>query len=351
MNTLLLFALIRIGCATPLLGPDADGEKLPRSRTADGAPASRMARGGGGNKPWNPQKNVWSRLRTADEECKNGETKWEDCNTCTCWDGLWACTYEKCNEINRGQRSEPECKSNEMGGESKMIDCNTCNCIGGNWMCTMKICLEKQAEPVANPTEYVMVTSEDGTAYASSELSTEFKADKAFGEDGYWCSVQSPERPVRLWFEFKEPKRVVQIKFEEEYEMSDVGRLEDWTVFGSNAVGDCGNNNKPRRILTQAPASVFVTGKEFRNRRLYRCYGIQTMRYGRSNYVSAKKLKFGFGRQDPVPHICDEPNGCSHTCRKMGRRAKCRCPRGWRLIRDRRTCRKIFLEEGMTSHL
>ena len=65
-----------------------------------------------------------------------------------------------------------------------------------------------------------MVTSEDGTAYASSEFSTGFKADKAFGEDSYWCSVESPDKPVRLWFQFKEPKRVVQIKFEEQYEMS-----------------------------------------------------------------------------------------------------------------------------------
>jgi len=69
-----------------------------------------------------------------------------------------------------------------------------------------------------------MVTSEDGTAYASSEYHDQYrgtyKADKAFGEDGYWCSVRRPDTPVRLWFQFKEPKRVVQIKFEEQYEMS-----------------------------------------------------------------------------------------------------------------------------------
>jgi len=235
------------------------------------------------------------------------------------------------------------------------------------------------------------VTSEDGTAYASSEYSTAFKADKAFGEDGYWCSVKSPERPIRLWFEFKEPKRVVQIKFEEEYEMS---AENGYRVFGSNAVGDCGGPNSPRHFLTGAPASVFVTGKEFINRRVFHCYGIQTNRYGRSNYVSAKKLKFGF--KDPVPHPCDDNNGgcshicqktgilllefcrcprgwrllqdrrtcrqnphpcdvnnggCSHTCRKIERRAFCRCPHGWRLLGNRKTCRQIFLDEGMTSHL
>merc|ERR1712087_322840 len=82
--------------------------------------------------------------------------------------------------------------------------------------------------------------------------------------------------------------------FEEEYEMS---AENGYRVFGSNAVGDCGGPNSPRRFLTGAPASVFVTGKEFINRRVFHCYGIQTNRYGRSNYVSAKKLKFGF--KDP----------------------------------------------------
>ena len=65
-----------------------------------------------------------------------------------------------------------------------------------------------------------MVTSENGTAHASSEYGMGFEADKAFKGDGYWCSVKSPDKPVRLWFQFKEPKRVVQIKFEEQYEMS-----------------------------------------------------------------------------------------------------------------------------------
>merc|ERR1712168_1702876 len=110
--------------------------------------------------------------------------------------------------------------------------------------------------------EYVMVTPEDGTAYASSEFSTGFKADKAFGEAGYWCSVQSPDTPVRLWFQFKERKCVVQFKFEEEYKMSGEDGYE---VFGSDAVGECGGPNK-QIVLTNAAASVFVTGKEFKNK-------------------------------------------------------------------------------------
>jgi len=161
-----------------------------------------------------------------------------------------------------------------------------CSCKGDYWLKNDK----KSCKKLANPTDYVMVTSEDGTAYASSELSTTYKADKAFGEDGYWCSVKSPERPVRLWFQFKEPKRVVRIKFEEEYEMSGEDGYE---VFGSNEVGECGGPNK-QIILPNTAASAFVTGKEFQNDQFFYCYGIQTNSYGRRDYVSAKKLKFGF---------------------------------------------------------
>merc|ERR1719431_2040259 len=138
--------------------------------------------------------------------------------------------------------------------------------------------------------DYVMVTSEDGTANASSEYSTRYKAYKAFGENGYWCSVGGPDTPVRLWFQFKEPKRVVQIKFEEHYEMSGEDGYE---VFGSDAVDDCGGLNK-QKVLTEAAASVFVTGKEFQNNQFFYCYGIQTDSYGSRNFVSVKKLKFGF---------------------------------------------------------
>jgi len=184
-----------------------------------------------------------------------------------------------------------------------------CSCKGDYWLKNDK----KSCKKLANLTDYVMVTSEDGTAYASSELSTTYKADKAFGEDGYWCSIWRPDTPVRLWFQFKEPKRVVQIKFEEQYEMSGEDGYE---VFGSDAVGDCGGPNN-QNVLTEAAASEFVTGKEFENARSFYCYGIQTNSYGRRKHVCAKNLKFGFedgGRE--IYTLCD-PSFCRH-CRLCG---------------------------------
>jgi len=191
-----------------------------------------------------------------------------------------------------------------------------CSCKGDYWLKNDK----KSCKKLANLTDYVMVTSEDGTAYASSELSTTYKADKAFGEDGYWCSIWRPDTPVRLWFQFKEPKRVVQIKFEEQYEMSGEDGYE---VFGSDAVGDCGGPNN-QNVLTEAAASEFVTGKEFQNDQFFYCYGIQTNSYGRRDYVSAKKLKFGFeekkgcGFKKFDDAECDEQTdrnwGCEDYC-------------------------------------
>ena len=69
------------------------------------------------------------------------------------------------------------------------------------------------------PVEYVTVTPADGTAYASSEYNGNHLAEKAFGTSGYWCSEGNPDKPVRLWFEFNEPKLVSKIQFEEEYEL------------------------------------------------------------------------------------------------------------------------------------
>jgi len=181
---------------------------------------------------------------------------------------------------------------------------------------TLVICgigVESLAEKLV---EYVKVTSEIGTAYASSEYKgrTGFEADKAFGEDGYWCSVRGPDTPVRLWFQFKEPTRVVQIKFKEQYKMSGE---DGYQVFGSDAVDNCGGPNN-QKVLTEAPASLFVTGKEFQNDQFFYCYGIQTDSYGRNNYVSAKELKFGFGgglrekrNNDDFVNEYDTPKNCS----------------------------------------
>jgi len=138
------------------------------------------------------------------------------------------------------------------------------------------------------PVEYV--TPADGTAYASSEYDNGYLAAKAFGTSGYWCSKADPEKPVRLWFQFNEPKIVSKIKFEQEYKLASENGYE---VFGSLAVGDCGNiKNQTVLATVLANHEELKNGKEFDNQRYFYCYGIQTY-HQISSYVGLRKVMFG----------------------------------------------------------
>jgi len=177
-----------------------------------------------------------------------------------------------------------------------------------------------RASATNKPAEYVAVTSENGTFHASSEFNSWYTAEKAFGTKGYWCSANYPSLPVCLWFEFKEPKRITKMKFKEVYGTGENG----YQVFASDRVNDCGNPSA-QTVLAKATASVFVTGKEFKNTRFFRCYGIRT--YHSSKFVSAKNLVFGI-EEGPTEapteaptvapttvNLC-EPNPCQNdgTC-------------------------------------
>jgi len=70
--------------------------------------------------------------------CVDGETKMDDCNTCHCANGVWACTMMFCG----GKKEEPVC----VDGETKMDDCNTCHCANGVWACTLMFCGGKKEE-------------------------------------------------------------------------------------------------------------------------------------------------------------------------------------------------------------
>jgi len=141
--------------------------------------------------------------------------------------------------------------------------------------------------------DYVHVTSEHGTAYASSvNNNPNYEAKWAFeyrDNSSYWLSRGGARLPVRLWFQFNEPKRVVKIRFEEIYGLRDGDVYE---VFASEAVGDCGNVKK-QIFLAEAEHRVFQTGKEFENLRYFPCYGIQTYHPGGSSWVSLRYVMFG----------------------------------------------------------
>jgi len=157
------------------------------------------------------------------------------------------------------------------------------------------------------PGEYVTVTSGiDGSAYASSEYdNVYFVAEKAFGTSSsssyYWMSQLkrvidiNSTHPIQLWFEFNERKRVTKIKFEEKYGLKSG---QDYKIFASEAVGDCGNIKK-QIVLATAEHGVFKTGLEFENKRSFRCYGIKTERPGKRLALALYGVMFGFeGQKD-----------------------------------------------------
>merc|ERR1712015_16497 len=77
-------------------------------------------------------------IRNDNSICNDGESKRDDCNTCTCRSGVWACTKRFCGPsvpTITGTR-DAVCKD----GESKKEDCNTCTCMGGVWACTLMGC-------------------------------------------------------------------------------------------------------------------------------------------------------------------------------------------------------------------
>jgi len=144
---------------------------------------------------------------------------------------------------------------------------------------------------IEKPVEYAVVTAADGTAHASSVYSSDWAPMKAFNNlGGYWCTKQKPPAPVYLWFQFNEAKRVVKIKFDEPYKMSGEDGYE---VFASNEVDKCGEKDNQHVLAVKAAASVFKTGKEFKNDFSFRCYGIRTYDRGDKDYVAVKHLKFG----------------------------------------------------------
>jgi len=111
---------------------------------------------------------------------------------------------------------------------------------------------------------------------------------------GFWSSRQDPEKPVRLWFQFNEPKRVTKIKFKEIFALASGYGYE---VFASEALGDCGNIKK-QIILAEAEPGVSPYPrtqviKKFENWRYFPCYGIQTYHPGPSSFVGLSNVMFG----------------------------------------------------------
>jgi len=67
--------------------------------------------------------------------CEPGETMMQDCNTCSCVDGEWACTAIGCDPTG-GSADGGACDPLQDPSD----DCNECSCVDGEWACTQMDC-------------------------------------------------------------------------------------------------------------------------------------------------------------------------------------------------------------------
>ncbi|XP_078001185.1 uncharacterized protein LOC144453723 isoform X3 [Glandiceps talaboti] len=67
--------------------------------------------------------------------CEHGSTRQEDCNTCYCSNGQWACTEMGCPQVNCEHEGQLYTQ-----GSTRQEDCNTCFCSNGQWACTEMGC-------------------------------------------------------------------------------------------------------------------------------------------------------------------------------------------------------------------
>jgi Pacifastin inhibitor (LCMII) len=82
---------------------------------------------------------------TAGGECEDGDTMMQDCNSCGCIGGAWACTAIGCGGDDTA--TPGEC----IEGESKQEDCNDCSCLDGLWACTAIACAPDGELDVCGP--------------------------------------------------------------------------------------------------------------------------------------------------------------------------------------------------------
>jgi len=153
-----------------------------------------------------------------------------------------------------------------------------------------------------------------GKAFATSTWSSSYEAKNAFwvtgdeSDDHYWCSAARPSKPHAgwladwraVWFQFEQPKRVIKIKFEEQYKLPAKTQNDAYQVFASNNYGDCGNE-ATSKFLDSGFASVYAVGREFQNEKKYYCYGVRSRAQdAEHNVVALKRIQL---------RIEDPPNG------------------------------------------
>lgn len=89
--------------------------------------------------------------------CQDGDMMQQDCNTCTCESGNWACTEIGCGS-GSGDDGSSDGSSGDSGGmtecepgDTMMQECSECVCEGGFWACNDVGCLPPPVQECGAP--------------------------------------------------------------------------------------------------------------------------------------------------------------------------------------------------------
>ncbi len=124
----------------------------------------------------------------SEEQCVEGKTKKQKCNTCVCVDGAFFCSRKKCDlgkpgvseQVEQqqhehmmekvgptvtkkgwGTRKKPISLSDCSSGMTKSIDCNQCICAVGKWACTKRSCIALTLREKASYTDGSVIKQVD----------------------------------------------------------------------------------------------------------------------------------------------------------------------------------------------
>jgi hypothetical protein len=102
---------------------------------------------------------------TTGGSCEPGETMMQECATCSCVDGEWACPAIGCDPTGGSADGGDACDPSQDPSD----DCNSCSCVDGEWACTQIGCegttthFDDPCNPALNPTNGCNTCECDGS--------------------------------------------------------------------------------------------------------------------------------------------------------------------------------------------
>jgi hypothetical protein len=183
-----------------LVGCDLEPKDLGNESDDNGGSAEDSGSGESGSAEDSAESGSASMSTTADPTgidpvCEDGDSMMQDCNTCTCYEGQWACTEIGCDPT---EPPPSECED----GDTMMQDCNTCECLDGYWACTDIACQPGDGIAVCDDSAAHDPIDIQGIALAGDILHVDVGYGGGCAEhilSGCWDGAFAESAPVQVW--------------------------------------------------------------------------------------------------------------------------------------------------------